>query len=74
MLHQNPRAVNTSAHPSHTARTCDTCQRPVGTIAPITIADTTRRCCRLCRHSLIYGRFCNILRLIDRFFGEAVTA
>lgn len=72
MLQQNPRAVNTPRPTS--AHQCDTCTRPVGTIAPITIADTTRRCCRFCRHSLHYGRFSNILRLISAFFDEAVTA
>jgi hypothetical protein len=55
------------------AHSCDTCTRPVGTVAPITIADTTRQCCRFCRHSLRYGRLSNILRLVDRFFDGMVT-
>lgn len=73
MLQQNPRAVNTPRPTSHTTH-CDTCTRPVGNIAPYTIDTTTRNICRYCRHSLRYGRFCNILRLIERFFDGMVTA
>ena len=72
MLQQNPRAVNTPRPTS--AHQCDTCTRPAGTVAPITIDTTTRQCCRFCRHSLRYARIGNILRLIDRFFDGMVTA
>lgn len=73
MIHYPEAPVNTSAPTSHTAP-CDTCTRPIGNIAPITIADTPRHCCRFCRHNLLYAKIGNILRLIDRFFVEGVTA
>jgi predicted CXXCH cytochrome family protein len=72
MIQQSDRAVNTP-RPTST-HSCDTCTRPAGTVAPITIDTTTRNLCRFCRHSLMYGRLSNILRLVDRFFDGMVTA
>ena len=74
ILHDSNSAVNLQRAPSHTAHSCDTCTRPVGTITAVTIDTTTRQCCRFCRHSLRYARIGNILRLIDRFFDGMVTA
>lgn len=73
ILHDPDRAVNPARLTSLTAQ-CDTCTRPVGIVAPYTIDTTTRNICRFCRHSLRHGRFCNILRLIERFFDGMVTS